>query len=163
MPYGLLIFLGHIIYYVPRINFESKKTKRFFKNLIMFISLILLSFSGDIIFFQKIDVFNNLGTSYQIYTSIGSVLFFYCLNMSRSLKKLLSLAPIVFLGKISFCIYLIHYYIVIGYSKKVLSTIDFSFTLISTFLIVLILSSLIHIFLEIPLLNRLNKNLLTKP
>lgn len=127
----------------PKKNFYFSST--FINNIISFTSLIVLLLT--FIFFNK---FSLLPSYFSLATVLSTALLIFCLPHSdKKIKYLLSNKPIVFLGKISYSLYLFHLPFVVFFQ------IDKSFIDITIFLLLLIfLSYLSWKYIENPFRNK---------
>ena len=137
---------GSIIAYLKIFSLDKKKN-----NFLPLFGLFLIFFS--IIIFGN-DIKNP--SLYTLFPIIGSCLILYFSNENELAYKILSFRPLVFIGLISYSLYMWHYPI-LAFSK-ISGFFDFSDTnKIKTISLIIILSILSYFLIEKPFLNK-NRN-----
>lgn len=128
------------------------KVKKTSSNIISFIGLTLIGFSS--IYINEHKIFPGL---YALFPCIGSALIIYISNNKSFIKSLLSAAPLRFVGKISYPLYLWHWPLIVFYKIRFgeISTL-MTIVMIST---MIVLSYLTFRFLEKPLQDRFKNSL----
>ncbi len=171
MGRGLFAFFLGVLLRIAMDTMEKRKDTRKLEHQICKVMLAILIFIGITYFFNRYIekkyqiAYNICGDMRLLHTLIlFPVLIFLSLKW-RPLQKILKLRPLVFLGKIAFCIYLLHeplYYLIhiiqIGFGLLLDTTTVSFYALVSISLI--LLSSLFWFFLEQPLTKYFSKKLM---
>ncbi len=165
--YSSHFIMGLIVscYYVAITNDSIKKTKWFrYRYFILPLAAVLFSI-------RRIDMISPLGKTYKyladyasidlfLYTGIASFVFLVAILQSKKAQRFLSNRPMVFLGKISFSIYLLHtfainiVYLFIKPNLKVPGILlNNSLMFICYIAITILMAMAMHKYVEIPFIS----------
>jgi peptidoglycan/LPS O-acetylase OafA/YrhL len=170
---SISIFIFHFIlgvllaYYYPKITEYNIKTHKWYKNRWLIYIAIFLLFS-----IRQIDKISPIGPSFMNLLKFLGIDFFHftgfaaaCIILiaiqNKSLQKIMQIKPFLFLGKISYSIYLMHWLIVVyvmEHWEKWLQLfptpqITFFAMLLISFLATIISATMLYYTVERPFIN----------
>ncbi len=155
--YGLMFLIGvllarHSAQLRERYG-RLSKIKRYF-----LLILALLAYSSQW-YWYSVSKFHTVASDWLIV--VGSVGIILSVLYSHSLNRLFRLKPLVFLGKISFSVYLLHSLVMLSLVNIFFGKVPLIIILIASAILTLVLSSLSFKFLELPAIS-LGNNIIQK-
>jgi len=150
--------------------------KRFikYKNILSWFifPIAFICFSYPLVIPQDVTYWKNINYIEQGYVMIGAILMFIFVLCNDSIKKILIIKPLIFIGGISYSIYIIHYLILVNYMAFIMNFtskytsnqyLAFTISMLINMAITIIVSYFIDIFIDKPCTNfsgRFAKNLM---
>lgn len=158
-----------IAYYFPKIQaFDFKKSKWYSKRYILYLTIFIMYSIRHISliypFGAKYDYFAGslIGLDFFHITGVAAALIIVLVINNVKLQRILSAKPLRFLGKISYSIYLTHWFVI---GNLLMGNFDMYFKLfgsefktlvgfiIITSVVTIILATLLYEFVEVPAIN----------
>ena len=152
--------------YYTQINETVFRTKKWFRYRYLIILAAIVLFS-----IRQIDALSPLGPSYKVlasyvgidfflYTGLASFVFLVAIIYSRKAQRFLEAKPLIYIGKISFCIYLVHpmaISLVYDFIQKPMQTTDpnivFTIMTVAYIILTFFFAWVMHRFVELPFMN----------